>query len=132
MTLTAEKDGHTTSVSICVHTPNASCLPVTDHFLCYNAASAQGKPSNIPVHLVEQFGVVDTRVLKPLSICVPVSKNGEGINDPDTHLVCYEIKDHPLANEDVVVTNQFTEEGGQNLKVMRPNVLCVPSTKTVQ
>jgi len=100
-----------------------------DHFLCYNVAGKRMMDEQVT--LKDQFSDTERRVLVPLTLCVPVDKNGEGITDSDTHLVCYEVQgergERPV-NVEVLVTNQF---GEQTLRVQRPNVLCVPSTKQV-
>jgi hypothetical protein len=129
------------------------CKPVTDfdlgHFECYKAWTAKGTPRFEPleVTLDGQSGSKTVTVLKPVSICIPVDKNGEGITNPDAYLVCYRFKIKDAEEEaepiksDVLIQNQF---GEQTLTVFRPHflrhrflrsyflrhqTLCVPSTK---
>ncbi|MFQ5989749.1 MAG: hypothetical protein ACE5K9_07530 [Candidatus Methylomirabilales bacterium] len=107
-------------------------LPSIDHFLCYEAKTAEGEPKfeRRSVTLEDQFGSVQMTVRKPEFFCNPVEKNGEGIPDPALHLTCYKIRDddgEEFERRDVVVENQF---GEQILTVKKPKLLCVPSLKT--
>jgi len=99
-----------------------------DHFLCYKVKE-ETKLGDLFVSLEDQFGSdPDVRVKKAKTICVPVDKNGEGINNPDLHLVCYKVKSELKPKKDVLVTNQF---GEQILEVKKPDLLCVPSSKEI-
>ena len=102
---------------------------VVDHFKCYTVI---GKSVGKTVSLADQFETKNTKVLGPSILCNPVDKNGEGINNPDTHLTCYKIRDvvgQPrFQQRKVLIKNQLDE---QTLRVLSPSVLCVPSSKTV-
>ena len=117
----SEKDGLTSALTL-------------DHFQCYSAARTPGTPKfqRRVVRLEDQFGTKDVRVVKPVSICTPVNKNGEGILDETAHLTCFTIQkirgEPPFTRRDVQMSNQF---GDQSLRVKRPRTLCVPSTKTL-
>ncbi|NNC99493.1 MAG: hypothetical protein HKN85_04875 [Gammaproteobacteria bacterium] len=63
-------------------------------------------------------------------ICAPVDKNGEGIINPLTHLVCYDVKSSEKAGQNVSISNQFTEDASLQVKG-KMRRLCVPSSKTV-
>ena len=74
-------------------------------------------------------------MLKPVLLCNPVDKNGDGIPDASCHLVCYRIRDAvcqaPFQPQNVTVEDQFTTDElrtfvGQCRKVAH---FCVPSTK---
>jgi hypothetical protein len=93
------------------------------HYQCYNVV---GKFQPIAARLRDQFGASSASVLQPVILCAPVEKNGEGITDVKTHLVCFTDKGVKPPNKTVRVTNQF---GTQILKVTTPTVLCVPSLK---
>ena len=77
---------------------------------------------------------VDIKKLK--FFCNPVDKNGEGIQDNDTHLVVYQIKDkskahrkrNPLKdpNDAILTHNQF---GRELLGTVKPEWLLVPAEK---
>ncbi len=110
------------------------CLPPLslDHFKCYPVKGFQGEP--IVVGLRDQFGAekeVPVSVI-PVALCNPVIKWHGGkeypVNNPQQHLVCYQIKSS-ITGKEVVVSNQFGKQ--QKLTVGRSNLLCVPSSKTV-
>ena len=70
-------------------------------------------------------------VKKPKWLCNPVDKNGEGIANPDDHLLCYKVK--PAKGEPkfdkvkaIHINNQF---GPLQLDAKREKELCVPSVK---
>lgn len=105
-------------------------ISAVDHFKCYDVVKKGPTPKR-QVTLVDQFEAENAMVMEPVALCTPVDKNGEGINDPDTHLTCYKIKQRePFAKRDVVVQNQFGDE--QALTVVRPRTLCVPSLKRLR
>ena len=60
-------------------------------------------------------------------LCNPVDKNGEGINDPDNHLMCYEIKDK-FKQKNIHTHDQF---GPETLDTKKIKELCVPSEKSL-
>jgi hypothetical protein len=127
--------------------PQNICLPAEkdmiplasdpNHFKCYKVREKPGSRfTERTVSVADQFETKSTRVIRPLLLCNPVDKNGEGIPSPSCHLVCYRIKDAvgqtPLPPQDVLVTDQFTSGDvhaftGDCRKVA---YLCVPSTKT--
>ena len=110
-----------------VWTPDAPL----DHFKCYEAEDEERFFERQIVLLSDQFEEKLTVVIKPELVCNPVDKNGEGINDPATHLVCYRIRDargEPEFEARVVITeDQF---GELLLEVEEPELLCVPALKT--
>ncbi|MDJ0826697.1 MAG: hypothetical protein QNJ16_14445 [Rhodobacter sp.] len=103
-----------------------------EHFACYDIDPA-GRFEEMPVQLKDQFAAYEGVVIRPVSLCNPVDKNGEGLTDPEHHLVCYEIKADPIGSApravDVVTSNQFTEQ--PMTAVLPPRLLCVPSKKEV-
>jgi len=117
-----------------VPTPGAFTV---DHFECYKVGITSGTPkfeAVTGVTLQDQFGPMTVAVKKPKFLCNPVDKNGEGILDPVTHLMCYQVKQ--LVPPDpakfvkivgVFVNNQF---GSETLDVKKPSELCVPALKT--
>ena len=107
----------------------------TDHFKCYKVSleeppQGQFRGKNQP-GLEDQFEQESTKVLRPVLLCNPVDKNGEGIKNAADHLICYKTRsqDKPqFEQRGVLVHNQF---GAQRLKVRnRDNLLCVPSLKS--
>ena len=97
-----------------------------EHYLCYRIDDF-GDFKPVEVKLKDQFDGYVTAVLKPVSLCNPVDKNGEGIRDPKLHLVCYEIKPVKSPRRTVLAYNQFGKE--QKLTSPGPETLCVPSYK---
>ncbi len=106
-----------------------------DHFQCYDARSDEPfAPRDI--ELSDQFAAqLGVTVLRPVLLCTPVNKNGEGFSTPDgafgPHLTCYQTRDargeEAFERHQVVVRNQF---GQQILTVLkRKGLLCVPSEK---
>ncbi len=108
--------------------PRGDPSQLGDHYQCY---SVSGSLEQRVVRLRDQFHVERVRVLRPIQLCNPVSKNGEPLLHPLRHLTCYAIEDvrrTVFSVRRVRVTNQF---GVEVLRVIRPYSLCVPSTKTI-
>jgi hypothetical protein len=96
------------------------------HYQCYRVK--QLKPfKTVAVKLRDQFGTVGVKVIQPVYLCAPTDKNGEGLKDKDTHLLCCQDRRVKTPNEKVRVINQF---GEQDLVVV-PFLLCVPSLKKI-
>ncbi len=104
-----------------------------EHFTCYNI-DPHGGFKEVPVELKDQFASYRALVIRPVMLCNPVDKNGEGIKDPDRHLVCYQIRADPAGGVppayDVNTSNQFTEQS--MTAVLPPRTLCVPSKKEIR
>jgi len=107
-----------------------------DHYKCY-----QGKDLKNPkfdkapwtaVNLVDQIvgGLGENVEVQKLKyVCTPVDKNGEGINDPNAHLICYQVKGANLApRPKVEVSTQFQVS---RFELKKPKLLCVPGTKQI-
>jgi hypothetical protein len=107
-------------------------LPL-DHFKCYEAKQLGTKFDPRRVLLTDQFNTERVNVVRPEAFCTPVDKNGEGINDPTTHLTCYKIRD-VRGDEFPAFRRQRVEVGDQFgthallLKTIRS--LCLPSSKS--
>jgi hypothetical protein len=109
-----------------------------NHFKCYRARVTRGTPrfGEQEVQLNDQFEMKATEVIRPLLLCNPVNKNGEGIPSPANHLVCYKITDLPGQPPFVPVTPNVTDQFViQDLQTSRrtdcgrTRLLCVPSSK---
>jgi hypothetical protein len=97
-----------------------------DHFKCYDAS---GPSLDIPIDWADQFQGIGVTVRQPILLCNPADKNGEGISNPDDHLVCYNA-DPPGANIGLIpVLNQFIPAA--SIDVNEPIGVCVPSSKTL-
>ena len=115
---------------ICEDDPDVRCKTNAD---CESGACNLGFSKGITVTVDDQFD--DTpkvfRVTGPTSLCTPVDKNGEGIIDPDTHLMCYKVrraKGEPKHEKvsNIHTNNQF---GAEVMKTKKLEELCVPSEK---
>ncbi len=108
-----------------------------DHFLLYTVKTTKDTPAfeERVVTLEDQFDepgqsrVFEVKKVKRLGN--PADKNGEGISDPETHLVGYNIKRDkgepahvPVTG--ITVTNQF---GSLSVDTVVPKLLLVPSAK---
>ena len=109
---------------------------VMDHFLLYNVKTTKGTLAfqELAVNLADQFEVGDFTVSRVKRLGNPADKNGEGISDPDTHLVGYRIKrdkgepEHtPVTG--ITVTNQFSS---LSVDTVIPKLLLVPSAKDLE
>jgi hypothetical protein len=100
---------------------------VIDHYKCYDAQTKKGTTFiKQSVTLADAFRTVATNAERPVSLCNPVDKNGEGVDDPSAHLECYKLTDRPFTTRFVAIHNQF---GNLTLEVKNPATLCVPSEK---
>ena len=106
-----------------------------DHVKCYKVRNAPGNTpfAGTTVTLDDQFESKQTDVSKTSRLCIPVDKNSEGIFDSTENLVCYKIKDTKqvpkqakFAKTDVTTVNQF---GTEELTAIKPQLLCVPSSR---
>jgi hypothetical protein len=110
-----------------------------DHYKCYKVRKSRGAPKFKPilgVAVSDQFIAQPPKLFdlkKPTRLCTPVDKNGEGIKNPNNHLLCYQAK--PVKGQPrhqpvspIFVNNQF---GPEVVQTVKEEDLCVPSTKTV-
>jgi hypothetical protein len=106
-----------------------------DHYLSYEVKEMKGtlKFDKVNVNLTDQFETGTFEVKKLKALYNPVDKNGEGINDSDTHLVGYEIKRDKNEAKHVTVTNIQVDNQFGTLRVdtVKPDRLLVPSAKSV-
>jgi len=107
-------------------------IAAPDHFLCYNIKPKR-KFSSLEVSLSDQFEKKEYRVKKSHRLCNPADKNGEGIQDPESHLVAYKIKrvkgeSKSEKRTDVRVENQF---GVISVETKQPDRLLVPTAKSL-
>jgi hypothetical protein len=109
-----------------------------DHYKCYKAKVTTGAPAfprGILRTVSDQFrGTAATYQFKrPVKLCVPVNKAGEGIKNPDAHLVCYSVRGVsgtprlPKVNN-IRTASQF---GDLTIGTIREKELCIPSIKRV-
>jgi hypothetical protein len=98
-----------------------------DHYKCYRVGGARFRRDNVA--LTTQFGSITVDLKKPLHLCAPVDKNGEGIFDSTTHLMCYQSKGtRPPTQPTVFTLNQF---GPDSFIFYGPRDFCVAATVTL-
>jgi hypothetical protein len=101
-----------------------------DHFRCWEASDPTGGTIGVDVVLDNQFEGLTTTVMAPYRLCNPVDKNGEGIQDVDTHLVCYTIQPQGFSlGLQIPIQNQFFSL--VNVDLEQSFGICTPSTKMV-
>jgi hypothetical protein len=110
-----------------VSTPQPLGEPI-DHFKCYWLTGTQFKTG--PLAVEDQFGTTQLTIKKPLFLCLPVDKNGEGIIDPSSSLTCYQVTGAPPVSRppQVFTLNQF---GPDSFDFFGPRAFCAPSTATL-
>ena len=107
-----------------------------DHFLLYQLKQHKAKRDDddepdLVVFLADQFESGRFRVKEVKRLGTPVDKNVEGINDPATHLVAYEIEQDDVPEHQrrsLRVEDQF---GELFLDTIKPDRLLVPSLKSL-
>ena len=102
-----------------------------DHFKCYSAKTTPGS-ARFPkraVILADEFETKSTTVVKPVSFCTPVDKDGQSIPDAAAHLECYQIKDAKgqakFAKRNVRVESTQLDVGA--LTASKSDTLCLPA-----
>jgi hypothetical protein len=103
-----------------------------DRFTCYRVRAASF-PKGIEVSVEDQFETPAKRyvVRRPRLLCAPVDKDGEGIKNPDGHLLCYRVapatgEPRHAARLGVSTADQFVIH---KIDTRREELLCVPSLK---
>jgi hypothetical protein len=111
-----------------------AAAPPVDHQLCYRTG-VSGTVIPPTVILKNQFspGGFRPTIARGGELCNPVQKTLPGgqtfhITNPRAHLVCYKITEPRQPTPTVVVSNQF---GGARLVPRQPNLLCLPSWKSL-
>lgn len=107
-------------------TPPQPTAPAVDHFKCYKTARARGRVDAVTVQ--DQFGTLTVDLRKPVRLCIPADKNGEGIQDAAALLLCHKARvsrhTSPFTPLTVFTNNQF---GGLVAPVQKPRELCIPA-----
>jgi hypothetical protein len=109
--------------------PAATVVPAgssIDHYACVRVKGARSRISGVTLRT--QFGPAVVDVKRPLHLCTPVNKNGEGVVDPTRDLMCYQVRMRPLGQPavDVATTNQFETA---TIDLFGVRELCVPALK---
>ena len=112
-----------TSKAIGTTVPAPLAAPI-DHYKCYRVKGATTRLSGVSVDT--QFGTVTVDIKKPIELCTPVDKNGEGIVDDVHHLICYQVRAAAQTAQTVSTTNQFEQK---TFDIFGVRELCVPAFK---
>jgi len=114
----------------------ASPNPSLSYLTCKSVVRGRyiRKSQEVEVMLNDGNESKKVRVMNPVSLCTPVYSDGEAGIDSTSSLTCYRVKDlmrhrrsrHHRSFEwhHVYIENEF---GEQNLSVIQPETLCVPS-----
>jgi hypothetical protein len=99
-----------------------------------SASSSSSSPKGTQATVDDQFQTGRLYdVKKPKLLCNPVDKNGEGIEHPLDHLLCYQVKPakgqlkHVRVVGQIFLENQF---GSGRVDTIKEDLLGVPATKT--
>jgi hypothetical protein len=99
-----------------------------EHFQCYVPRKEVELAELQRPLLVDQFGRSRPDVRRVFLLCLPVSKNGDPVQDQRTHLVCYFEENGAEVNQTVRTRDQF---GRLELFVRQARLLCLPARKRV-
>jgi hypothetical protein len=108
-----------------------------DHFLCYRVKQSKhtDRFQRQQISVVDEFTKEPRsfEVKRPTRLCAPVDENGEGVKNPDKHLMCYSVRladDEPRHEriKGLWVNDQF---GPKQVDTRKEKELCVPSETTV-
>jgi cysteine-rich repeat protein len=106
-------------------------VAVVDHYKCYAAKKTSGSPAFVErtVTLADEKETKVTRVIKATEFCNAVDKDGHGIEDPNAHLQCYQIKDVAGQARFEPSTDTVDNEFGnaQPLTTKKAKRVCVPA-----
>ena len=101
---------------------------LVDHYRCLKSVPTRRTPKfprGINVQIEDAFGTRTLRLLRPSDVCVATDMNGQGLKDPDTHLMCYKVQSKPRTKvNDVPVTDAF---GSAVIDLKGEAELCIPS-----
>jgi hypothetical protein len=107
-----------------------------DPYKCYRVKSAKGSPrppKGLELLIEDQFETPAKRYVlkKARLLCNPVDTNGQGIKNPDGHLMCYQVK--PAKGEPkhekrkgISTADRFVVH---QIDTKKEELLCVPSLK---
>jgi hypothetical protein len=116
--------------------PNPATHTV-DHYKCYRVKVTPGTPKaaiDRKITIEDQFTVRKIYSLKlPRHLCLPVDKNGEGIKNPDVHLLCYKGKRARGEINFVPRKGLFTNNqlGPLRMDALKEHEFCIPTRKSL-
>jgi hypothetical protein len=103
-----------------------------DRYRCYGVRLVGPAPDR-DVFVSDQFAQAKTYMLgRPTRLCVPVSKDGDDIENPLVDLMCFGIRPAARQPRHVPVFGILTNDEfwGERLQSLRESELCVPATTT--
>ncbi len=94
-------------LALCVQVASAQPGPLGDHYLSYRVNPVT---LGAPVTVADQFiPATDAAVLVFERFLNPVSQDGAGIFDPETHYKWWRVEPNPTIGQTVLVANKFGE-----------------------
>ena len=107
-----------------------------DHYRCYKVTTSAGTarlPQGMQATVVDQSTARSYEVKKPSHLCTPASENGQIVNEPAVHFMCYKVA--PVRGErtqgkivgQIQTLNEF---GTGRLDTAKEAELCVPAMQT--
>jgi cysteine-rich repeat protein len=103
-----------------------------DRYRCYGVKETAG-PDEPDVLVSDQFGQPKTyRITRPTRLCLPVSKDGDDIENPLVDLMCFMAKPAKGQPKHVPVIGISTADEffGERLRSVTEDELCVPAETT--
>ncbi len=119
-------------------------LPESPHYQSYKIKKGHRVERHVSrrAEVTNQFGTIIVDTIRPDRLMVPSGKSVvlPGVPTlvppippagPKTnHYKCYTVRADNFLQQDVVVKDQFTDQDGKNLTLVRPKRLCTPVEKT--
>ncbi|HJQ85115.1 MAG TPA: hypothetical protein VKA21_13610 [Candidatus Binatia bacterium] len=107
-----------------------------DHFKCYKIKVSPGTtafPKGLAVSLDDQFTSTPKSFLlkKPRHLCIPVDKNGEGIENAAAHLFCYKVKGNIPKHVRRIGVHLNDQLGPEVVDTVKEDEVCIPSAKAL-
>jgi hypothetical protein len=108
---------------------------LVDHYKCYKVRKSRDTPkfAKVTVTVADQFENRAYTLTRPLRLCNAVDKDGEGMLNPDGHLMCYAVKRAKGELKHTRVIGRIhthTQFGPEQLDSVKEAQLCVPATLT--
>jgi cysteine-rich repeat protein len=103
-----------------------------ERYRCYGLKVRSG-PDDLEVFVSDQFGQPKTyRIVRATRLCLPVSKNGDDIENPLVDLMCFMARPAQGQPKHVPVVGISTADEffGERLRSVREDELCVPAETT--
>lgn len=116
-------------------TPSVQSLEaVLDDFLCYGTKPSRGGPPFVPalgVTLKDTLENFSFNIRKPIALCAPADKDGNGIADPTISLERYRLQRDRRVPRFIRSTRRVaTALGTLSLDTVRPDQLLIPTAQS--